>query len=269
MATKPKTNTSPKRKTKAVKNTSSSSAKKTANKKVDAVQTKKPRRSFKRFALRFMFAFVVMIFLLPAVLLFLYRFEFVHPVSTLMVKEGLVGHGAQREWIALDDMAPVLYQSVLSSEDGKFCSHSGVDWEALNQVIEDAIDGEKTRGASTITMQLVKNLFLWPNRSFIRKGLEVPYAMMAELILPKKRIMEIYLNIAEWDKGIFGIELAAQKYFNRSAAKLGPRYSSLLAVTLPNPKKRNAAKPTRSMDRVARIVQRRAKASGAYVQCLK
>jgi len=161
---------------KAVKNASSSSAKKTANRKVDAFQTKKPRRSFKRFALRFMFAFVVMIFLVPAVLLFLYR--------------------------------------------------------ALNQVIEDAIDGEKTRGASTITMQLVKNLFLWPNRSFIRKGLEVPYAMMAELILPKKRIMEIYLNIAEWDKGIFGIELAAQKYFNRSAAKLGPRYSSLLAVTL-------------------------------------
>lgn len=241
------------------------------SKKTGLAEAKKPARfrSWRRFAIRFVLAFGVLIFLIPALLLTLYRFEFVNPVSTLMVKESLIGHGAKREWIDIEDMAPVLYQSVLSSEDGKFCSHSGVDWAALNQVIEDAIDGEKTRGASTITMQLVKNLFLWPNRSFIRKGLEIPYAMMAELILPKKRIMEIYLNIAEWDKGIFGVELAAQTYFNRSAARLGPRYSSLLAVTLPNPKKRNAAKPTRSMDRVARIVQRRARASGAYVQCLK
>ncbi len=258
MATKAKT-----------KSTAKSRAKTIKSKNTDVVEKQKPQRSWRQFFVRFVLAFGLLIFLVPAFLLVLYRFEFVHPVSTLMVKEGLVGHGAKREWIDIDDMAPVLYQSVLSSEDGKFCSHSGVDWEALNKVIEDAIDGEKTRGASTITMQLVKNLFLWPNRSFIRKGLEVPYAMMAELILPKKRIMEIYLNIAEWDKGIFGVELAAQNYFNRSAAKLGPRYSSLLAVTLPNPKKRNAAKPTRSMDRVARIVQRRAKASGAYVQCLK
>lgn len=258
MATKAKTKSSLKAKEKVPK-----------SKKASVVGKQKTQRSWRQFFVRFVLAFGLLIFLVPAFLLVLYRFEFVHPVSTLMVKESLVGHGAKREWIDIDDMAPVLYQSVLSSEDGKFCSHSGVDWEALNQVIEDAIDGEKTRGASTITMQLVKNLFLWPNRSFIRKGLEVPYAMMAEVILPKKRIMEIYLNIAEWDKGIFGVELAAQTYFNRSAAKLGPRYSSLLAVTLPNPKKRNAAKPTRSMDRVARIVQRRAKASGAYVQCLK
>ena len=258
MATKTKAKTNIKADGKASKSKGTSGVKK-----------QKLRRSWKQFMLRFVLAFTLLIFLVPAFLLVLYRFEFVHPISTLMVKESLVGHGAKREWIDIDDMAPVLYHSVLSSEDGKFCSHSGVDWEALNKVIEDAIDGEKTRGASTITMQLVKNLFLWPNRSFIRKGLEVPYAMMAELILPKKRIMEIYLNIAEWDKGIFGVELAAQKYFNRSAAKIGPRYSSLLAVTLPNPKKRNAAKPTRSMDRVAKIVQRRAKASGAYVQCLK
>jgi len=92
---------------------------------------------------------------------------------------------------------------------------------------------------------------------------------MAEMILSKKRIMEIYLNIAEWNRGIFGVELAARTYFNRSAAKLGPKYSSLLAVTLPNPKGRNAAKPTRSMSRIAQIVQRRARASGAYVKCLK
>lgn len=265
MARKPKLKPSVKK----VRPSSSKAVKKQKFSIVQAIKVVKSPRSLKQLFLRFVSAFVILIFIIPAVLLLIYRFEFVHPISTLMVKEGLFGHGAERQWIDIEDMAPVAYQSVLSSEDGKFCSHFGVDWAALNQVIEDAIDGEKTRGASTITMQLVKNLFLWPNRSFIRKGLEVPYAMMAEVILPKKRIMEIYLNIAEWDKGVFGIELAAQTYFKRSAAKLGPRYSSLLAVTLPNPKRRNAAKPTRSMDRVAKVIQRRAKSSGAYVQCLK
>ena len=103
----------------------------------------KPARSFKRFMVRFILAFVFLIFAIPAVLLMVYRFEVVHPVSTLMVRESIIGHGAKREWIDIDDMAPVIYQSVLSSEDGKFCSHSGVDWDALNKVIEDAIDGEK------------------------------------------------------------------------------------------------------------------------------
>ena len=185
-----------------------------------------------------------------------------------MLSDALMGPGAKREWVELDAMAPVLYQSVMMSEDGKFCTHGGIDWEALNQVIDDAIDGERTRGASTITMQLVKNLFLWPDRSFIRKALEVPYAMMAEMILSKRRIMEIYLNVVELDAGVFGVEAAAQHYFNRSASKMGPQYSSLLAVTLPNPKKRNPAKPSRQMRRLAVTIQKRAKASGAYIKCL-
>lgn len=235
-------------------------------KKVDSTNTQS--RSLRSRVLKYGFLLAVFFVCAPVVLLLIYKIEFVRPVSTLMVKEGVFGSGAKREWVEIEDMAPVLYQSVLVSEDGKFCSHNGIDWDALNAVIEDAIDGEKTRGASTITMQLVKNLFLWNGRSYIRKGLEVPLAMLADGILSKKRIMEIYLNIAEWDKGIFGVELAAQTYFNRSAGKLGPRYSSLLAVTLPNPKKRNAAKPTRSMNRVAGIVRQRARASGAYVKCL-
>ena len=118
-------------------------------------------------------------------------------------------------------------------------------------------------------MQLVKNLFLWPDRSFVRKGLEVPYALMAEVILGKQRIMEIYLNIAEWDKGVFGVESASRHYFKRSAQKLGPRHSSLLAVTLPNPKGRNPAKPSRRMNALARTIRARARASGAYIGCLR
>ena len=198
----------------------------------------------------------------------LYKIETVHPVSTLMIRDGVVGPGAKREWIEFEEIAPVLYQSVMMSEDGQFCSHSGVDWGALNAVIDDALDGERTRGASTITMQLVKNLFLWPDRSFIRKGLEVPYALMAELILGKKRIMEIYLNIVELDTGIYGVEAASQHYFKRSASKLGPRNSSLLAVTLPNPKSRNPAKPSSGLNSLARTIRARARASGAYITCL-
>ncbi|MEO0327802.1 MAG: monofunctional biosynthetic peptidoglycan transglycosylase [Pseudomonadota bacterium] len=237
--------------------------KKTAKRKIPTIS---PR--WKRIFLRASLVIIGIFFLLPFALLLLYKIEAVHPVSTIMLRESLFGAGAKREWVEFEDVAPVLYQSVMMSEDGQFCSHNGVDWSALNQVIEDAIDGEKTRGASTITMQLVKNLFLWPERSYIRKGLEVPYAMMADIILSKRRIMEIYLNVAEWDIGIFGIEKASQHYFKRPAVKLGPRYSSLLAVTLPNPKARNPAKPSRRLTALAATVRKRARASGAYIKCL-
>ena len=219
--------------------------------------------------IRFVSAFVCILVVIPAILLIVYKAEFIRPVSTLMIQEALIGNGAKREWIEIDDIAPVLYQSVVMSEDGKFCSHRGVDWDALNAVIVDAIDGEKTRGASTITMQLVKNLFLWPNRSYVRKALEVPYALLADFLLGKKRIMEIYLNIVEWDTGVFGANAAAQTYFGRNATKLSRHQAALLTVTLPNPKKRNAARPTNHMNRIAGVVRARAGRSGAYVTCLK
>lgn len=226
------------------------------------------RRGLWGFVWRFTMAFAALLILLPLGLLLVYRIEPVHPVSTLMMRDWLTGTGVRREWIELDDLAPVVYQSVMMSEDGRFCSHGGVDWTELNKVIDDAIEGEKTRGASTISMQLVKNLFLWPNRSFIRKGLEVPYALMAEAILGKRRILEIYLNIVELDRGVFGVEAAGRHYFNRSAAKLGRRHSALLAVTLPNPLKRNPAKPTRRLSALAATIQKRARASGAYIKCI-
>lgn len=234
-----------------------------------APETIGKERSLKRFLKRFTIAFCLLVFGIPLVLLLIYKIDGVRPISTLMIQEALVGAGAKREWVALEDMAPVIYQSVLMSEDGRFCSHFGIDWKELNKVIDDAIDGEKTRGASTITMQLVKNLFLWPERSFIRKILEIPYALMAEAILGKRRIMEIYLNVVELDEGIFGVGSASQHYFRRDASRMGPRYSSLLAVTLPNPKSRNPAKPSRRMNALASTIRKRARASGAYIQCLK
>ncbi len=136
--------------------------------------------------------------LIPVALTLLYLMPFVHPISTLMAKDIVTLQGYQRDWVPLEEIAPVLVHSVVMSEDGQFCSHRGIDWGALNEVIDDALAGEQTRGASTIPMQTVKNLFLWQGRSFIRKALEAPMALAFDAVASKKRIMEIYLNIVEW-----------------------------------------------------------------------
>lgn len=240
-----------------------------AETKASDLSMKRGRRTLRGYLVRFTIAFFSLVFGIPLFLLLIYRIEAVKPVSTLMIRDALIGPGAKREWVELDDMSPHIARSVMMSEDGLFCSHGGVDWAALNKVIDDALDGERTRGASTITMQLVKNLFLWPQRSFVRKGLEIPYAMMAELILSKRRIMEIYLNIVELDAGVFGVGAASQHYFKGSAEKLGPRNSARLAVTLPNPKSRNPAKPSRQLRALSATIERRARASGAYIACLE
>lgn len=205
----------------------------------------------------------------PLFLTVLYRWPAVHPVSTLMAKDLIVLNGYERRWVGIDDIAPVLVHSVMMSEDGRFCSHNGIDWTELNAVIDNALEGEKTRGASTIVMQTAKNLFLWSSRSYVRKGLEIPLAWYMNVVLPKKRIMEIYLNVAEWGPGIYGIEAAAQRYFGRPAAKLTPKESALLAVTLPAPASRNPAKPSRGMVRLAGVVAKRARQAGEYISCLK
>jgi monofunctional biosynthetic peptidoglycan transglycosylase len=198
----------------------------------------------------------------------LYRIPFIHPVSTLMLRDLVLLRGYERQWVDLDDVSPVLVQSVMMSEDGQFCSHDGVDWSALNTIIDDAMDGEATRGASTIPMQTVKNLFLWSSRSYIRKAIEIPLAIAADTVWSKRRLMEIYLNIAQWGPDIYGIEAAAQSYFGRSASDLTRRQAAYLAVTLPNPLERNPASPSASMRRLAGIIERRARQSGAYIKCL-
>jgi monofunctional biosynthetic peptidoglycan transglycosylase len=208
--------------------------------------------------------------LLPIVLTILYLPPFVHPISTLMVKDLITFQGYDRRWVPLEDVAPVLAHSVIMSEDGQFCSHRGVDLGELKQVVDDAIAGEPTRGASTITMQTVKNLYLWP-RPFetVRKVVELPIAVYFDLVMPKRRIMEIYLNIAQWGPNIYGIEAAAQHHFGRSAKNLTRRQAALLAVTLPNPITRNPARPGPGLRRLANLIERRAAQSGDYVDCLR
>ena len=203
-----------------------------------------------------------------AALIVLYRSPSIHPVSTLMVRDLVLRRDYQRDWVDFDAISPALVQSVLVSEDGQFCFHQGIDWNALDLVIDDALEGERTRGASTIAMQTVKNLFLWRGRSYVRKALEILLAMIVDVAWSKRRTMEIYLNVAEWGPGIYGIEAASRHYFGVSPAQLSRRRAAYLAVALPNPRQRNPAKPSRGLSRLAVIVERRARQSGAYIKCL-
>ena len=224
-------------------------------------------RALPRWARRTL-AVVVGLLLLPYALVLLYAVPFTHPVSTLMLADLALFRGYDRRWVGFDDIAPILVQSVMMSEDGRFCAHDGVDWPQMRGVMQNALDGEATRGASTIPMQTAKNLFLWNGRSFVRKALELPLALWADLVWSKRRMMETYLNVAEWGPGIYGIEAAARHHFGVSAAQLSRRQAALLAVALPNPITRVASRPGRGMQRLASIVERRARASGEYIRCL-
>lgn len=206
---------------------------------------------------------------IPMVLTLLYLPSFVHPVSTLMLADLATFQGYDRRWVSIDDVAPVMVNSVIMSEDGQFCNHMGVDWGELRGEVRDFTKGRPARGASTISMQTVKNLFLW-QRPFgtARKMIEIPGAIYYDLVTPKRRIIETYLNIAEWGPDIYGIEAGAQYHFKKSAKDLTRRQAALLAVTLPNPYVRNPAKPTPNMRRLAARVERLAARSGAYVQCV-
>jgi monofunctional glycosyltransferase len=205
----------------------------------------------------------------PLILTLLYALPFVRPVSTLMLWDLVTFQGYTRDWKSLDDISPNLKYSVIMSEDGQFCRHHGIDLGELRGVVQDALDGESPRGASTITMQVAKNLFLWNGRSLLRKALELPLAAYIDLVLSKRRIMEIYLNIAEWGPGgIYGAGAGARYHFNVDAASMTRRQAALMTVALPNPILRKPGKPSRGLSNIARIVERRARIAGDYVGCV-
>jgi monofunctional biosynthetic peptidoglycan transglycosylase len=170
----------------------------------------------------------------------------VTPPSTLMLARWITGREVERAVVPLAAISPFLPAAVIASEDARFCQHHGVDWDALSDVIDDASDGGPARGASTITMQTAKNVFLWSSRSYVRKVLEIPLALYLDLVWGKRRVMEIYLNVAEWGEGIFGAEAAARHHFGKSARDLTRREAALLATSLPNPLVRDAAQPSRA-----------------------
>lgn len=212
-------------------------------------------------ALKSIVAVIILVLLVPYVLTPFYAAG--HPVSTLMLWRKLSGRPVDRQWIDLTEMAPALPRAVVAAEDAKFCNHHGVDWDALREVMDDAEDGEVTRGGSTITQQVAKNLFLWPGRSVVRKALELPLALWIDLVLSKRRVLELYLNIAELGpSGQFGAEAGARHAFGRSAAEIGAREAAILAATLPNPVKRNARNPGPGVRRLAATYMVRGQSAG-------
>ena len=224
-------------------------------------QSTRPRRSGWRRILRIVALAVLVFVLLPYLLTPLYLF--VPPVSTPMLWRYATFQPVTRIYRPLDAISPVLPRTVIASEDGQFCNHRGVDWRGLRELLNEAEDLDDLRGGSTITQQTAKNLFLWPGRSYIRKALELPLSLWIDQILPKRRIMEIYLNIAQWGpNGEFGVEAGSRRAFRKSAADLTGGEAALLAAMLPNPRVRDALRPGPAVRRLAGIYQRRADTAG-------
>jgi monofunctional biosynthetic peptidoglycan transglycosylase len=218
--------------------------------------TTRRRRSLGRRIARFLGLLFLAALLLPAAILLLYRF-LPPPATPLMLIRLSEGYGIDKDWTPLSHISPNLQRAVLASEDAKFCQHRGFDWESLEENMDKLQRGKRSRGASTITMQTAKNLFLWPERSFLRKGLEAYLTVWIELLWPKRRILEVYLNVAEWGRGVYGAEAAARRHFGIPAARLGPRQAALLAVALPSPLRSDPARPTAYLSSRASVIQGR------------
>ncbi len=175
--------------------------------------------------------------------------RFVAPPTTfLMVTRSLEGEGLSYSWRSLNDISPRLVEAVIASEDSTFCAHHGFDMKAIEKALKANARDEKrgrtrVRGGSTISQQTAKNVFLWPGRDWIRKGLEAGYTVLIETMWGKRRVMEVYLNVAEWAPGVYGAEAASRHWFGKSAADLTAREAARLAAILPSPRRYDAASP--------------------------
>jgi monofunctional biosynthetic peptidoglycan transglycosylase len=197
-------------------------------------------------------------------------YRFFDPVSTLMVWRWATGARVERIVVPLNRISPALPLTVIVAEDGSFCRNHGIDLGAMREALRQSGAMSEARGASTLTQQAAKNLFLWQGRSFVRKALEIPLALWLNLVLPKRRILEIYLNIAQWGpNGEFGAEAAARWAFGKSAHDLSAREAAELAAILPNPVRRSARTPGFIVRRLAGIYDRRAATFGALDACIR
>ena len=193
----------------------------------------------------------------------------VDPVSVPMLERYLTGRPVDRQWRDIDDISDRLKAALVMSEDGQFCRHWGVDLGALREEVGNYMAGEDARGASTITMQVARNLFLWNGQSIARKALEIPLALYIDLVMPKRRILEIYLNIAEWGpEGQFGVAAGAQRAFGIEPQNLDWRTATLLVTALPNPMLRRPGNPSPFMERIAGVVEERVAEYGDRAACV-
>lgn len=220
-------------------------------------------RRIARVAVLLVIALVLLPYLLtPAYLV-------MRPVSTPMIWRYITNQRVARFYRPIEDISPALRRTVIASEDAQYCVHHGIDWRGLRELLEEAEDLDDLRGGSTITQQTAKNLFLWPGRSYLRKMLEIPLSLWIDLILPKRRILEIYLNIARWGpNGEFGAEAGSRRAFNKAASDLSGHEAALLAAMLPNPILRDARQPGPHLRRLAGIYQARA-VSGPIDACIR
>jgi monofunctional biosynthetic peptidoglycan transglycosylase len=222
----------------------------------------------RRFVVPLAIAAAVLV-LVPYVVAPFYRF--VEPVSTPMLWRFAVGARVVRDVVPLSDISPALPLAVIVAEDGSFCRNPGIDLGAMREALrQSGEDPGESRGASTITQQTAKNLFLWQGRSFIRKALEIPLALWLNLVLPKRRILEIYLNIVQWGpNGEFGAEAGSRWAFGKSAHDVNTREATELAAILPNPVRRSARTPGLIVRRLAGIYERRAAEYGGLDACIR
>jgi monofunctional biosynthetic peptidoglycan transglycosylase len=211
-----------------------------------------PLRRLGRFALFLTGLFVLVSILLVAI------YRLVPPPATpLMLLRLADGHGIGKSWRPLDEMSPALSRAVIAGEDAWFCRHYGFDWEAIEAAWERYQSGRgRLLGASTISMQTAKNLFLWPGRDWLRKALEAWFTAWIELAWSKRRILEVYLNIVEWGPGIYGAEAASRHHFGKAASALSATQAARLAAVLPDPLDRSARQPSASVRRRAAFILR-------------
>ena len=202
-------------------------------------RTGRPRERWLR---RILVAVLCLFVGLPLALVTVYRFV-PPPVTILMIQRSLEGKGISRTWRPLDQMSPALIRSVIAAEDAGFCSHRGFDFEAMQEAWAHNERSDRVRGGSTISQQTAKNVFLWPQRSYLRKGLEAGFTVLIEVGWGKRRILEVYLNTIEWGPGIYGAEAAARRNFGVGADRLTPAQAARLAAILPSPLKWRAARP--------------------------
>lgn len=214
------------------------------------------RRSLLGRVVGFVFKLVLALLLFTIGWALLYRF--VNPPLTWpMARDAIGGRHVEREWRSLDAIAPAVMGAAIGAEDARFCSHNGFDMQGIAVALARNAAGESLRGGSTISQQTAKNAFLWPGRSWLRKGLEAYFTVLIEALWGKPRIMEVYLNIAEMGIGVYGVEAASRHYFDTSADKLTPAQAARLAAILPQPIKRDARSPRGYTKRYARSIEKR------------
>lgn len=211
-----------------------------------------------------------------ATILIVFVLRFVPPPTTAFMLDRVIEARADGDrdftlryrWTPIEGVSVQLPVALVAAEDQKFPEHRGFDVQAIQEAIDDAEDGGRARGASTISQQVAKNLFLWSGRSYVRKGLEVYFTVLIEALWPKQRILEVYLNIAEFGDGIYGAHAASERFFGIPPARLDARQSALLAAVLPNPRARKVDRPTAFVQRRAAWIQRQVRQLGGpgYVE---